>query len=228
MKFTKPNLLKCALLSAAVVLTAVGAMIANTVTKQRDAMTNVMIEICQKDANGQWQIIDKGRAPSNFTASIADLATGKELSGNISWSTRTTNGANISVRMARAAKVNLNTTAGTMMLDVPFEVTVNGKRTSFTTKLSTESQSTPIGTLSGKRAEINMAARSLQAGVAGFSSINNREIIAELVSKQKSEKAADANGQKKEIRAPGVVGGAAGLPSELIVVIKGDGKVVAR
>ncbi len=224
MKLTQQNRLTFPLLLGLILLTAVGALIADTATKQRDAMTNVMIEICQKDANGQWQVIDKGRAPANFTASVADLASGKELSGNIGWSVRTNNGAQINVRMARAAKVNLNVAAGTMMLDVPFDVTVNGKRLSFTTKLSTESQSTPIGTLSGKRAEINMSERSLRAGVAGFSSTNNREVIAELVGKQKAE----ASGQKKEIRAPGVVGGAAGLPAELIVVIRGDGKVVAR
>ena len=196
-------------------LIAFGALIAHTVTKQREATTNVTIEICKKGPNGQWEIIDRAKAPANFTASILDLASGKELTSNVNWSAKTEKGTQLNVKLARAAKVKLDATRGLLELDTPFAVTANGKQTALTSKLTTESISTPIGQLSGKKADLNIRAKTLTAGVVGFGSIKQRDVIDEVLR--------GVNAKAKVA----TVGGARTV-DELIVVIKGDGRVVAK
>lgn len=196
-------------------LVAFGALIADTVSKQRDATTNVTLEICKKGANGQWDIIDRAKAPANFTASVMDLASGKELTSNVNWSAKTEKGTALNVKLGRGVKVNLNPQRGLLELDTPFEISVNGKKMMLVTKLTTESISTPIGQLVGKRADLNIQAKTLTAGVVGFGSTKQRDVIDEILRGVESKgKAATVGGTR--------------AVDELIVVIKGDGRVVAK
>ena len=65
----------------------------------------VILELHQKGPGGTWRVIDRAKGPANFTASIADLATGKELTTSINWNVRSERGRSINVRLARAARV---------------------------------------------------------------------------------------------------------------------------
>ena len=197
--------------------------------KQRDASGTITLELCKKGANGQWEVIDRVKSPVNFTASVMDLAAGKEITSNFSWRGTSEKGLRAEGRMLRAGKVKIDVTRGLLELDLPMEATVNGKKIPLNVKLTSESISSPTGQISGKKASMSNGA--LTAGIVGFSVIKQRDLVDELA------KVGDNNGslvarkaeQKKEgIRTSGVVGGSAGLAEELIVVMRGDGTVRAR
>ncbi|HQR32322.1 MAG TPA: hypothetical protein PLK30_06275 [Blastocatellia bacterium] len=198
--------------------------------KQRDASGTITLELCKKGANGQWEVIDRVKSPVNFTASVMDLAAGKEITSNFSWRGTSEKGLRAEGRMLRAGKVKIDVTRGLLELDLPMEATVNGKKIPLNVKLTSESISSPTGLISGKKASLNNG--TLTAGIVGFSVIKQRDLVDELA------KVGDNNGarkveqkaeQKKEgIRTSGVVGGSGGLSEELIVVMRGDGTVRAK
>jgi len=208
---------------------AFGIIVADSVSKQRDASGIITLELCRKGANGQWEVIDRVKSPVNFTASVADLAAGKEINSNFSWRGTSEKGLRAEGRMLRAGKVRLDVLRGLLELDLPMEATVNGKKIPLNVKLTTESVSSPTGQLRGKRAELN--GNTLTGGIVGFSTIKQRDLVDELAKVGDNNKS--AFGQKLEqkkdsIRTSGVVGGSGGLSEELIVVLRGDGKVTAR
>jgi hypothetical protein len=224
--------LKLALFAALTTLIAFGVLLASAVTKQRDAAINLRVRLCQKTADG-WTVVDEAKGSASFTASVADIASGKEIGTNHVWNVRSEKGRQLSIRLQRAGKVNLNPVSGLLALDLPFEVSVDGKKVTFSAKLSTEQNQSPIGPLNAKKAEINTSARTLTAAVAGFTTIKRRELIDEVARVGQSNKVVinheeQVKGKKEGIRVPGSVGGSAGLNDELIVVIEGSGKATAR
>lgn len=212
---------------ALITLTTFGWLAAQA-GKQRDASGTITLELCKKGANGQWEVIDRVKSPVNFTASVMDLAAGKEITSNFNWRGTSEKGLRAEGRMMRAGKVKLDVMRGMLELDLPMEATVNGKKIPLNVKLTTESVSSPTGQLSGKKASLNNG--TLTGGIVGFSVIKQRDLVDELA------KVGDNSGsmlsrkadQKKEIRTSGVVGGSAGLSEELIVVMRGDGTVRAK
>lgn len=222
--------LKAKKLAAAALITvaAFGWLMAEA-GKQRDASGTLTLELCKKGANGQWEVIDRVKSPVSFSASVLDLAAGKEITSNFSWRGTSEKGLRAEGRMLRAGKVKLDVLRGLLELDLPMEATVNGKKIPLNVKLTSESISSPTGQISGKRAELN--GKTLTAGIVGFSVIRQRDLVDELA------KVGDNNGslvarkteQKKEgIRTSGTVGGSGGLSEELIVVMRGDGVVRAK
>jgi len=219
----KRNLLRA--VNAVLIALATFGWLAAEAGKQRDASGTITLELCKKGENGQWQVIDRVKSPVNFTASVMDLAAGKEINSNFSWRGTSEKGLRAEGRMLRAGKVKLDVMRGLLELDLPMEATVNGKKIPLNVKLTTESVSSPTGQLSGKKASLNNG--TLTGGIVGFSVIKQRDLVDELA------KVGDNSGrkveQKKEgIRASGVVGGSGGFSEELIVVMRGDGTVRAR
>ncbi|MEP7273707.1 MAG: hypothetical protein ABI882_19570, partial [Acidobacteriota bacterium] len=144
---------------------------------------------------------------------------------------RSEKGRQINVKLPRAARVNFNPAAGLLALDAPFDATVNGARIPLNVKLTTESVTTPVGQLVGKRADLNVSAKTLTAGVVGFTSIKQRDLIDHilLVDEAKSNKLGEPGKAKKEsVRNLGAVSAGGGVVDEIIVVFKGDGRVVAK
>lgn len=248
--------LKLSLLAVLTMFVAFGALAASAVFKQRDATVDLKVRLCKKGSDGKWAVIDEANGAVSFSASVADVASGKEVGTSHVWNVRSQKGRQLSIRLQRAGKVNLNVTSGLLALDLPFEVSVDGKKTSFNTKLSTEQITTPIGSLSGKKAEINTSARTLTAAVAGFSVLKQRDLVDTLarvgegggalgkkgnaedirfegggaVGKKGDIRPEDRGGigKKGDIRKSGTVGGSAGLVEELVVVIEGKGTAKAR
>jgi hypothetical protein len=220
LNFNSRRSLKLTLLAALTLLVAFGVFAANVVTKQRDASIDLRVRLCKKAANGKWEVIDEAKGSTSFTASVAEVASGKDISTNHVWNPTSQKGRKLSIRLQRAGKVNLNPVTGLLELSLPFEVSVDGKKVSFISKLSTENTSSPIGPLNAKRGVINTSARTLTAAVAGFNTIKQRDLI---------DNVARVGQDKKESGgAPGSVGGSAGLNEELIVVIEGSGRAVAK
>src|SRR5581483_4443027 len=142
--------LRLTLATALAALVGFTVLVADTVTKQREATTEVILEL-------------RAKGPANFTASIAEIASGKELTTGHNWTARSEKGRTINVRLAGPAKVRLDVTSGLLQLDAPFDVTVDGKKFRLNQKLSTESASAPVGQISGKKAQVNVSERSLTA-----------------------------------------------------------------
>ncbi|MCG3161931.1 MAG: hypothetical protein JMDDDDMK_03159 [Acidobacteria bacterium] len=222
--------LMLSLLALSVMFAAFSVFAANAVFKQRDAAVDLKIRLCKKTADGKWEVVDEAKSSFNFSASVADVASGKDINTNHVWNPTSQKGRKISVRLQRAGKVQLNPINGLLALDLPFEVTVDGKKILLNTKLSTENTSSPIGPLSARRAVIDKNARTLTAGVAGFNTIKQRDLVDNIarVGEGKKENLGAAPGKKEGIRTPGAVGGSAGLNEELIVVIEGAGKATAK
>lgn len=216
------------LMAVALLSIAAFGWLAAEAGKQRDASGTITLELCRKGANGQWEVIDRVKSPVNFTASVMEVASGKDITSNFSWRGTSEKGLRAEGRMLRAGKVKLDPLRGLLELDLPMEATVNGKKIPLNVKLTSESISSPTGQISGKKASLNNG--TLTAGIVGFSVIKQRDLVDELA------KVGDNNGslvarkaeQKKEIRTSGTVGGSAGLSEELIVVMRGDGTVRAK
>ncbi len=218
------------LLAVALITVAAFGWLMAQAGKQRDASGTITLELCKKGASGQWEVIDRVKSPVNFTASVMELAAGKEITSNFSWRGTSEKGMRAEGRMLRAGKVKLDVTRGLLELDLPMEATVNGKKIPLNVKLTSESISSPTGLISGKKASLNNG--TLTAGIVGFSVIKQRDLVDELA------KVGDNNGtrkveqkaeQKKEgVRTSGVVGGSGGLSEELIFVMRGDGTVRAK
>lgn len=213
------------MLAALITVAAFGWLMAQA-GKQRDASGTITLELCKKGANGQWEVIDRVKSPVNFTASVMDLAAGKEITSNFSWRGTSEKGMRAEGRMLRAGKVKIDVTRGLLELDLPMEATVNGKKIPLNVKLSTESISSPTGQISGKKASLNNG--TLTAGIVGFSVIKQRDLVDELAKVGDNNGTRKADQKKESIRTSGVVGGSGGLSEELIVVMRGDGTVRAR
>jgi len=161
--------LKLLTLAAATMLIAVGGLVADTVSKQRDANGRLEISLCEPDGKGGWKVIDKARDNLSLSVSVAQLAAGasKQIESKYVWTARSEKGRQFSVRVARSGNVSLDLTSGSLNLDVPFEVTVDGRKAVTEARLTTGSLPTPLGSISGKRADLQNGALSAElVGVA--------------------------------------------------------------
>ncbi len=203
-------------------LAAFGVLVADSLTKQRDASGTITLELCKKGAGGQWEVVDRVKSPVNFTASIAEITSGKEITSNFNWRGASEKGRIAQGRMLGAGKVKFDVLRGVLELELPMEATLDGKKIPLNVKLTTESISSPTGQISGKKAELN--GKTPTGGIVGFNVIKARDLANEPIAAvgQKNP------GKKEGGRTTGVVGGSAGLTEDLIVVMRGEGRVVAR
>ncbi len=141
--------------TALIILVAFGAIIADTVTKPRDFDGQIKLSICGSDGKGGWVVKDTVTANLRFGFNITDLASGKTIKSDFVWSGRTAKGTNFRVRLLGQGQASFNPANGAIEERLPLEVEVNGKKESFQIPLNTEQVRTAIGSLSGKRAQIN-------------------------------------------------------------------------
>lgn len=220
--------LKLSLLAALTMFIALGVMVADTVTKQRDASGQLEVILCKPDGKGGWKVVDKVKDSINLSVTVAQLAaaSSKQIDSKHNWTARSENGRQISVRLARAGKVNLNLTSGLLELDLPFEFTIDGKRSVADAHITTGSLQTPLGSLSGKRAELRE--RTLSADLIGLAKLRGGNIFLPDTKRpaEVGKGSSSAPDKKEGIRNPGSVGG--GSNEELVVVIKAGGRATAK
>jgi hypothetical protein len=191
---TSKRVIERAIICSLILLTAFGAIIADTLTKQREANGEVVLELCKKGANGQWTVIDRAKGTITASASVLDVARGKEFKSNLKWDTSSEQGRQISVKQAGLGKATVDIDRGEVTTEIPFNVSVGGQRLSITAKLTNQSTSSPIGTLTGKKLEI--IGTKLIAGVAGFVEIKEASVVAQLI-KEKNESVTLSTGVKE-------------------------------
>ncbi len=104
-----------------------------------------------------------------------------------------------------------------------FDASIDGKKISIPTKLTTESFSSPIGQLSGKRATLSNSA--LTAGLVGLARLKADDIIAILIGKRPAE-VGKGDGKKEGGPNPG---GAMSkvMFEDLVIVVKAEGRATA-
>ncbi len=78
--FTRRRILIGTLITGIVSLSAFGWIVAHMVTRPLDVELHAHVQICQKSAKGQWEVIDEA-GPENlkFSANLLELATGKKV-----------------------------------------------------------------------------------------------------------------------------------------------------
>ncbi len=206
-----------------VVFAGFGAIIAKAVAGQREASGEVLIELCRQEG-GAWKVIDRAKATATFNASVAELAGGKEARTDFTWNGISEKGRKLSVRWGAPAKFKFDPARGLLEANVTLDATVEGRKVSLPTKLTTDSFSSPIGQLSGKRATLSNG--TLTAGLVGVANIKANDIIAILIGKKPAETPKAAGG-KDDSRNSRLASGAAGSNEELVVVIKAGGRVTA-
>ncbi len=142
-----------ALIVVLTIIIAFGLVVAKTVTRPLDVQLRTHIKICQKTEKGAWEVIDEvGPANLTFRANLLELATGKKISTDYVWTTKTKKGRPYSVRLLDQAGVDLNPVTGKLESDLILEVKYSGKTAKVPVTLTTESRLGPLGNLKGKRA----------------------------------------------------------------------------
>ncbi|MBI1760954.1 MAG: hypothetical protein HYR56_05900 [Acidobacteria bacterium] len=206
MKFTATNR---ALWAALIVCTAVTALTARALFAERQITTGVILKLCKKNTNGGWDIIEQARGNLNFTANVAEAASG-QISTDHVWNFRGDKGTEGTARIKGPGRFSFDSGSGLLTFNLPFEIALkNGKRITREVQLTTASLATPIGQLSGKKAVIQ--GDSIIAILIGFTQFPARDLIDE------SQK------EPGKIAVPGVVGGGAGL-GDLAVTVEFDAR----
>lgn len=227
------------------VLAVFSMLAASTAFKKREFTGNAVIQICAKDSSGKWQIVDDFTAPLRFQFNIADVASNKGLSTDFAFSGRSKKGLSISARLKNGAIGNSDLTSGLVSLDLPLDITVDGKKAEAVFKFTTESAQGAAGNISGRRAKIDQAAKSAQLGMVSSVVIPNPGVVVnheEQIAAQKSgsteaQQKESASSQKKESAADQKKESAASQKTsavdqkkiidekkgDLMIVISGDG-----
>jgi hypothetical protein len=203
----KTKLMKITGALAALLLICFG-VVAAIVVNTGEATGTVSVEICRKTADGKWEVIDRGKAPIQCALNYTGASGSTTVSSSPSWSWNFTSekGRRISATILRAGKARFNSSTGLLELDLPIEVNVDGKRERFTYKQTTESLSTVIGTLTGKR--LTTTAEGVSGATVGVGILRNRELIHHLC---------NTGGKKAPNQA-----------NELVVVLRSEGRAILK
>lgn len=193
--------LKVALALSLIMVTALGAFAAKLLFEDHQVNADLTLNLCRKNANGGWDVIDKAQGTVNFTATTTGVASG-DINTNHNWKFRSEKGRQVIVSLQRAGRFRLDAPNGWLNLDLPFTVEVDGKRINQTVRLTNESTSTPLGQKGGKKAEID--GRSVNAVLNGSATIKERDLAPSHVT--------------------GVVGGSGGLNNDLVLTLEINGR----
>lgn len=175
---TSKRVIKRAVICSLIVL-AIGAMVVDALTKQRQVSGDIILEACRKGANGQWEVFDRARGRVSASASVLDVARGKEFKSNLKWEPRSEQGRQISLKQVGEGKATVDAASGEVNVEIPINVSIDGRALSLTAKLTNRTITTPLGTVSGKRLEIRGA--TLSAGVVGFIEIKEPGVVEALL-----------------------------------------------
>jgi hypothetical protein len=187
------------LIAAAVTVAALSIVCLTAVTKKRDFRGKFEIQFFKIGAGGQWELFDKWISTVSSRLSVADVVFGKEFTIDNAWEGRSEKGRQISARLSKPGKAKVNLTEGTLDVEIPFEVSIDGTKLNHTFAATTETVRGAFGTISGRRAVINESERSLTVTVVGSKEISIPAHLlksSEIVNRVKADDA--LQGQKGE------------------------------
>ena len=173
--FAMRKILRTALIVLSLTVLATGILLARALTAKRDFSGHIKVQLCGKTQDGRWETFDTVDISSvKFSASLNELES-QDRMGNITtrftFSGRTEKGRQVSVRLLRPGKAAAELTTGKVELELPIELSIDGKRFSLPLSLTTESARLPDGgTISGRRATIDRATHSATLAMVGNAS----------------------------------------------------------
>ena len=213
----KPNgnkVLKLLLFAALASFITVGVMFARAVTANREFDGTIKLEVCRKNAEGRWEVVDKDTRPLRFSASVLAAASGSTVGTDFTWRSRSAKGVDFSVRLAGAGSASFDIKTGQLDLrSMPFEVEVEGKRVRVPFTLTTESITSPNGLINGRRAAIN--GRTAQLSMVGVGAVTS-DITTKLDGDAMSRGPADSKAAQKR------------KAEQLALVVRVDGRLTAK
>jgi hypothetical protein len=172
MRFTYSNFkqqlsraVKPVLLTLVISSVTLGALAAYVASERFRVTADLDLALCEPDHLGGWKVLDRLRSNVSFESTLTDLAAGRDVRSNDSWSPRSERGCAFSVRLVRPGRQKWDTANGVYELELPIEVSLKGKNIPLTLKLTSESLSTPLGDLTGQDAV--WANKTLSAGLVG-------------------------------------------------------------
>ena len=198
-----------------------GLLVAQAGVKQREFAGKANIQICVKDAKGGWRIVDELKsAPLNFQFSIADAVGSKPLSTTFAFSGRTEKGMQLGASLKKGATGSSDLKTGLVEMELPVQLSVNGKTVDAVLKFTTESASGALGSIRGSRAQINERLRTAQLGMVTSSKIIDHLIAEGVINHEEQYNVSHGiGGGVDDIKAP--------IVDELLIVIFGEGTLKA-
>jgi hypothetical protein len=150
----RSTLLRCLAIAGVILITTVGWVVADTLTRPLDVQLLAHIDVYGQDEKGVWVRVDEiGPANLRFDANLVELARGKKIGSGFEFRTRSREGKDYSVRLADDADVTINPASGRFDADLAFEVTYGGKTARVVARPTTETRFGPGGAaLRGQRA----------------------------------------------------------------------------
>jgi hypothetical protein len=158
---------RCAAGASISVLLIVSLVFATEAGKKRTFHGRGEFLFCKKGGDGRWEVFDKWTPDLTFKASVTDIAGRQEFTSDGTWSGESEKGHRISFRLSGTGKAKVSLTEGTVEVEVPFAITIDGKSLNESFKATSETTDGATGPISGKRAVIDSTARTLTFAVVG-------------------------------------------------------------
>lgn len=183
-------------------------VLAQAAVKIREFNGQVTIQICERDSAGKWQVVDQVLVPQlRFTGKVTEGAGGNQFTSDYHLNARTKLGKDFAMRVTRPGKAESNLQTGAGTFDFPVEIIMAGQRSEAVFTMTTESTQGPNGTISGKRAKIDLKSQTAEVTLVGSATIRMF---------QAPQAGPKAKANQEETTAPGV--------KETLFVIQADAR----
>ena len=154
-----------------------------------------------------------------MSATLIALAAGKEVKSEFAFNGKSAGGRQVNVRLLRPGKGSSDLTEGKVGLELPLELSLDGKKSELLLKLTTESaDSADGGTINGRRARIDHQARTATLAMVGNARFKDLLHVSEAVEQPRDDAISNIKGGKV---------GKVKAPSELLLVVQSEGKLAA-
>lgn len=158
---------RCAVVASIFVLLIVSLVFATEAAKKRTFQGRGQFLFCKKGSDGHWEVFDKWTPDLTFKVSVTDIAARKEFTSDGTWSGESEKGHRISFRLSGPGKAKVSLTDGTVEVETPFAITIDGKNLNESFRATSGTTDGATGPINGERAVFDAAAHTLTFAVVG-------------------------------------------------------------
>lgn len=140
----------------ALLLTPVVGWTAYQATAERSFDGKITVLLDRQLPGGKWELVDRFESSAvSFRASLLDAARGKQVRTSFKLSGKTREGRPFSLRLAQPGTVERDLATGSVVLRLPIEWEVDGRRIQRPMELRTDGTiQTPEGSFTGRRLSV--------------------------------------------------------------------------
>ena len=176
------------------------ALVIGVATRPCQITGTVTIDLAQHTTQG-WSVVDHAWASANVSARLMDLPSRWEATSDTVWTGTSEKGRALKIRWTGPVRATFDRSTGIVQASITFDASIAGAHLVFPVTLSTEPGSSPIGPLQGRRATV--ANHALSTLVAGSAILRDQHVLSQF-------------------------GTGAGLPDQVLVVIRADGRAAIQ